>query len=217
MLCIPSVMRRSLLRALYILALTLCLASTGCGAHQSAELLDTQEDDSAGASKDKSAEQPSKEAPSVLAVYVCGQVARPGVYELTTGSRVCDAIEAAGGANDRADAEVINQAAPLSDGMRLYVPSREETASMDRMSQEMTASGEASAPGSAGGSAGGAVNINTAGQEELMTLSGIGESKAQSIIRYREENGGFSKIEDIMNIRGIKQGIFDQIKDSITV
>lgn len=210
-------MKQTLARIFLLPALAIALMFAGCGSHSSADLIDTQIDEEKEQQKSKSEDkEDAVEEPSVLAVYVCGKVGRPGVYELTADSRVCDAIEAAGGVTKEADAEVINQAAPLSDGMRLYVPGLEETAAMDRMGQDLTASSTAGGSDPAR-SASGAVNLNTATREELMTLSGIGESKADSIIRYREENGGFSKIEDIMNIRGIKEGIFDQIKDSVTI
>lgn len=211
-------MTHALARIFLLPALAIAMMLAGCGSYSSADLIDTQEEKkdqkeqkSENAGKDK-----GETPPAVVAVYVCGKVGRPGVYELTADSRVCDAIEAAGGVTKEADAEVINQAAPLSDGMRLYVPGAEETAAMDRMGQDLTASSPAQGSEPAK-SASGAVNLNTATREELMTLSGIGESKADSIIRYREENGGFTKIEDIMNIRGIKEGIFDQIKDSVTI
>ena len=199
-------------------ALAIALVLAGCGSNSSADLIDTSVDkeDRTEKKNGDGGKEDSKERPAIVAVYVCGKVGSPGVYELTADSRVCDAIAAAGGATGEADAEVINQAAPLTDGMRLYIPGKEETAAVDRMGQDLSA-GTPSAASSSGQSSAGAVNLNTASREELMTLSGIGESKADSIIRYRDENGGFSRIEDIMNIRGIKEGIFDQIKDSITV
>ena len=150
-------------------------------------------------------------------VYVCGQVLKPGVYELTGENRVCDAIEAAGGPTKDADAQLINQAAQITDGMRIYVPSKEETESVDRFAGNPAEPSAGSDIGVSGSEGTGKVNINTASKEELMTLAGIGESKASSIIEYREQHGRFSSIEDIMNIRGIKEGVFEKIKDQITV
>ncbi len=131
-------------------------------------------------------------------VYVCGAVMEEGVYELPSGSRVYEAILEAGGfAEDAAVAEV-NQAAVLEDEAKLYVPTLTELA-FEQSKQD------------------GKVNLNTATKESLMTLPGVGESKAELIIQYREEHGGFQKIEDIMNISGIKEGLFEKIKNYIKI
>lgn len=147
--------------------------------------------------------------PEAIWVYVCGQVVRPGVYELKMGDRVYQAIEAAGGFTEAASREYWNQAEILSDGQKIYVPTQEET----------QGSGSDSASGTANSEAGedGRVNLNTASKQELTSLSGIGESRAEAIIRYREENGGFRSIEEIKKIEGIKEGIFEKIKNDITV
>ena len=140
----------------------------------------------------------AEEASDTIFVYVCGAVFTEGVYELSSGSRLYEAIELAGGFREDAAATEMNQAEVLVDAMKIYVPTIEEV--LERQS-----------------SAGGKVNINQASKEELMTLPGVGASKAESIIRYREENGRFQKIEDIMEISGIKEGLFEQIKDLIQV
>lgn len=140
-------------------------------------------------------------------VHICGQVKEPGVYELPEGSRVFEAVEAAGGFTEKAAAEALNLAEKITDGMKITVYDREEASTL-----EASGASESGGPGS-----GGLVNINTAGKEALMTLSGIGESKAEDIIRYREESGGFKKIEDIMKVPGIKNAGFQKIKDRITV
>jgi competence protein ComEA len=137
-------------------------------------------------------------------VYVCGAVKHPGVYTFEEGQRVCDAIEAAGGMKKKAAAEALNLARELVDGEQIIVPTKKEQADIT----------EAAAEGAA---TSGKVNINTASKEELMTLSGIGEAKAQSILSYREKNGQFSSIEDIMKIDGIKEGVFSKIEDSICI
>lgn len=131
-------------------------------------------------------------------VYVCGAVLHEGVYELSIGSRAYEAIEKAGGFSEDAAMTYINQAEILEDETRLYVPTKEE----------MTAEQAEEA---------GKINLNTARKEELMTLPGVGEAKADSIIKYREVNGKFQSIEDIMQISGIKEGLFSKIKDYITV
>jgi len=145
-------------------------------------------------------------------VYICGEVANPGVYELSEDSRIYEAVDAAGGFTENAARESVNLASKVSDGMQITIYNKEEAASLPAGS------------GAAGGSSGqngtsssGLVNLNTATKEELMTLKGIGEAKAEDIIRYREKSGGFKKIEDIMKISGIKEAGFQKIKDDITV
>lgn len=133
-------------------------------------------------------------------VYICGQVNCPGVYELPEGARIADAIEEAGGMTEEAAVEFLNQAALLMDGQKIYVPTVDEANQAEKSSK-----------------ANEKVNINTADEGELMALSGVGEAKAEAIIRYREEKGGFQSIEEIMNIEGIKEGVFQKIKDKISV
>lgn len=141
------------------------------------------------------------EAAETIFVHVCGEVNHPGVYELDAESRVYKALEAAGGMTKAAAEEALNQAEILSDGQQLYVPSEAEC--MKQSAQTGTSDD-------------GKININKASKEELMTLSGIGESKADAIIRYREENGNFKSIEEIMEIEGIKEGVFHKIEEGIT-
>ena len=133
-------------------------------------------------------------------------MASPGVYELPAGARVYQAIESAGGTLDGAAPESLNLAQLAEDGQKVYVPSREEAAAVP---------GETASPSSEQGA--GKVNLNTAGLEELMTLTGIGQTRAEAIITYREEEGGFRAPEDIMNVDGIKEGIYEKLKDEITV
>lgn len=140
-------------------------------------------------------------------VHICGQVKEPGVYELPEGSRVFEAVEAAGGFTRDAAGEYLNLAEKITDGMKIMVYDREEAEALKKTGPD----------GAVETGAGGLVNINTAGKEELMTLSGIGESKAEDIIRYREESGGFRTIEEIMKVPGIKNAGFQKIKDRITV
>lgn len=131
-------------------------------------------------------------------VYVCGAVVNEGVYELPEGSRVYEAIEMAGGFSQQAAETYVNQAEILEDETQLYIPTVEE------LLKEQTEND-------------GKVNLNTASKEELMTLSGVGEAKAESIIAYRETQGKFKSIEDIMQISGIKEGLFEKIKNYIKV
>lgn len=163
-------------------------------------------EDNSAADTEKTAQMADTQN-SVCYVYVCGAVGNPGVYPLPSGSRVYEAIEAAGGLLEEAGADCVNQAEPVSDGQMIKVLTAEE-AEKNAADTARTNTPEASD---------GRVNINTAVAAELMTLPGVGESKAESIISYREENGGFDKIEDIMNITGIKEGVFEKIKDDIMV
>lgn len=148
-----------------------------------------------------------------LCVYVCGAVAKEGVYFFTEGSRLAEAVSAAGGFAEEADRTYHNLAAYLADGQKIYVPTVSET-------KELTA---AERIGGAGKEPQfredalwqGKVNINTADKELLMTLSGIGEAKAESILAYRQKEGPFRNIEELMNVNGIGQAMFERVKDKI--
>lgn len=141
-------------------------------------------------------------------VHVCGAVQNPGVYTLEEGSRIYQAVEAAGGFAQDAGADYLNQADRISDGMKIYVPDLNEL--QDMAWQEISGSAFENTET-------GLVNINTADEALLCTLSGVGSSRAKSIIAYREQHGAFQKIEDIMNVEGIKEGLFQKIRDNITV
>lgn len=141
-----------------------------------------------------------------LFVHVCGAVANPGVYQMEPGSRLYEAVEMAGGLTDEADETCLNMARQLSDGEQVLILTKEETAAIPRTTAD-----------SQGTQTPGLVNINTASIAELTTVSGIGESRAQAIIAYREANGSFRCIEDIKKVDGIKDGLFSKIKDQITV
>ena len=157
---------------------------------------------------DESADSGS-EASDLIKVFVCGAVEQPGVYSVPAGSRLFEAIGLAGGMRADADPDYLNQARVLTDGEQIRVPTRAETEGMETPPAQTSAVG--------GGSSDGKVNINTADIEELQTLSGIGETRAKAIISYRETNGAFERIEDIMNVSGIKTALFNTIKDDITV
>lgn len=149
--------------------------------------------------------------PNLIYVHVCGAVKNPTVYSLPEGSRVCDAITKAGGLTETAADDYVNQARFLTDGERVYIPEKDE---LSNLSASQYAAGQP--VDSAGGSQEMLqVNINTAGISELTTLPGIGESRAESIIAYREKHGAFAKIEDIMKISGIKGAAYEKIKDRI--
>ena len=156
-------------------------------------------------SQNKSGTEPS--ATAELVVHVAGAVQRSGVYRLTVGSRVIDAVEAAGGATDEAELDALNLAEPLVDGRKVWVPKQGEV-------QPMTAAGILNS--AAAGVSGGKVNINTADLRELETLPRIGPALAQRIIDYRTANGPFQIIEDIKKVSGIGEKIFEGLKDYIT-
>lgn len=143
------------------------------------------------------------ESEQFLYVHVCGAVKNPGVYELLAGSRIFEAVEMAGGLTPEACEDSINQAEELSDGQMIKVLTEEESAEQVTLDTGKETDGR--------------VNINTADAAELMTLPGIGASKAESILSYRSEHGAFSAAEDLMNITGIKEGVYSKIKDHITV
>lgn len=138
-------------------------------------------------------------------VHVAGEVRNPGVYTLLEGSRVYEAIAAAGGFTEQAVSEGINQARILVDGEQLVVWNAEQVAqgvpeSLDSASQVSQK-----------------ININTADKESLMTLPGIGETRAQDILDWRQTHGEFAAIEDIMKVPGIKEYAFQKMKEYITV
>jgi competence protein ComEA len=148
----------------------------------------------------------SSPSPSVtLIVDVAGAVRQPGVYEFGEGDRVIDAIERAGGSLPKADLSLLNLAAPLADGTQILV----------RKAGPPAAGG---VPGGvAPGSASGLININSASATELESLSGIGEVLAATIIEYRDQNGPFASVEDLMDVSGIGPATLDEIRDQVTV
>ena len=163
-----------------------------------------------GAGAADSAAAQSTSAPTVY-VHICGAVERPGVYQVEEGSRVFQVVEEAGGFLEEAAPDYLNMADAVSDGMKLVVPYADEL----EAGQAYGETGQAAAGVFASGPA--KININTADKAALMTLKGIGESRAEDIIRYREQTGGFQMIEDIMNVSGIKDASFEKIRDDITV
>lgn len=148
-------------------------------------------------------QQPQEETKEpAICVYVCGEVCSPGVVELPAGSRAEAAVLLAGGLTQEADRNYVNLAALVTDGEKLYIPSVLEAAELEAAAEDEEC---------------GLVNINTADRDRLLTLPGIGESRAQDIISYREKNGDFASIEDIMKVPGIKSAAFEKIKEKITV
>lgn len=157
----------------------------------------------------------SVEAPATIFVHVTGCVAQPGLCELPAEARIADAIQAAGGFTEEASEGSLNLAQALADGEQVRVPSRDE------------ASAAAASPGAMGGDAGasagsdasvvGKVNLNTADAAQLQTISGIGEAKARKIIAYREANGRFMSVDDLLNVSGIGEKTLASMRDQICV
>ncbi len=146
-------------------------------------------------------------------VQVTGAVRAPGVYMLPAGARVFEAVQMAGGMTDDAAADSLNQALEVTDGQMLVLYTQQEWEQMQKGSTTVHTDGASVVTQQDDGR----ININTASLEQLCTISGIGQSRAQSIITYREQNGAFGSIEEIMNVSGIKDGLFQKIKDKIKV
>ncbi|MBQ4260057.1 MAG: helix-hairpin-helix domain-containing protein [Lachnospiraceae bacterium] len=197
-----------------IVLFSLCVlfGLTGCGEPDmvvigSEELGSFSEADGGAADQPESGQgfgNPSVGAPKqkYIQVYVCGAVQKPGLYTVQEGSRVAVALEAAGGFSSDAGRDSINLADWLEDGQMIYFPTLTE----EQEQKKETDSAE-----------GGTVNINTANEEQLCTLPGIGASKAADIIAYRERNGRYQKPEDIMLVPGIKENLFQKIREKIRV
>lgn len=175
--------------------------------------------------------QENNQTNETIVVHVSGAVNIEGIVELDSGSRIANAIEKAGGIKENADMTDINLAYLLEDGMKIHIPTKEETeanknnentpaesyvtaASGGVNSKEATNSTQSSSTSDMSSKK---VNINTATQEELDTLPGIGPSIASKIIDYREQNGKFNSIEEIKEVSGIGEAKYEKIKDSITI
>lgn len=182
---------------------------------------------SAGSTDRTELSDASSEEAKTLVVHICGAVSAPGVYELPAGSRIIDAVEAGGGFLPEADEACCNLAEEIVDGCQIYIMTKSESCADGQTEKK---AGIQTSPdsdmqttdinvrsNSTPALENGLVNLNTADVAALMTLPGIGESRAKAIISYREQHGAFAQIEDIMKISGIKQAAFSKIKDKITV
>ena len=179
--------------------------------------------------------QSRPDAQELLTVHVCGEVRKEGVYTLPAGSRILDAIEAAGGFSEEADRSWLNLAMEIGDAWQIRVPSLTETGNLREQqgtqvpgdtgtpfivkgdAQAGELSGDSSRQSAGTEADAGRINLNTASKEELMKIPGVGEAKAQRIIEYREQNGRFESVEDLMKVPGIKNASFQKMKDYITV
>lgn len=150
-------------------------------------------------------------------VHICGAVVNPGVYRAEAGARLYEFLELAGGLTANAAGDYINQAQLVTDGERIYIPNQEE---IEALTLEEIMAGKPDKESANNNSdlsdtESIFININTASAEELMKLSGIGQARANSIVAYREKNGKFKSIEELMNVPGIKEGLFHQISHMI--
>ncbi|AOX67867.1 hypothetical protein BJK06_15755 [Curtobacterium sp. BH-2-1-1] len=160
---------------------------------------------------------PSSSAAPLVVVHVVGAVARPGVVTLPGGSRVSDAVERAGGARDDADLARLNLARVLVDGERLYVPKVGETDIPAALDGSSSSSDSAGAGGGAGSADDAVVDLNTADQTLLETLPGIGPSLAGRILAWRDEHGRFAAVEDLLDVSGIGDVRFAELRDRVRV
>lgn len=189
--------------------LTLSLEESRAEEKESTEISNEKKEEAT-----KSEDREGEEASEHIFVYVCGAVHTPGVYKLDQEARIYEALALAGGVREDAAEESVNQAQRLSDGERVYIPTEEE---IQQGIAVVSGSTNALNEDAAGTGSSGKVNLNTASEEELKTLDGIGETRAKSIVEYRNANGGFQTIEELMNVEGIKEGVFEKIEDRITV
>lgn len=205
-------------------------------AQRTAEAEERPEQQAPGQTQTASDERMTPPKEETICVHVCGAVGSAGVYELPTGSRVFEAVEMAGGFTADADESYVNQAQRLSDGDKLVIPTREQVQDVEEgiaagvlqigiveqpvvsgSDEDNTNGGLSSGSGAPASASDGRININTASEAQLCEIPGIGAVRAAAIVAYRQEAGGFSSIEDIMNVSGIKEGTFARIKDRIKV
>lgn len=186
----------------------MCAFCTACGGEELIVTGVSSEDNSelsvhTGEDNDGTSEF-SEQAEDSIVVYVCGAVQNIGVYELPYDSRVNDALEAAGGFSDDADTDMVNLADILTDGQKVYFPVEGESgaAGTDEASSDREA---------------GLVNINTAGVSELTALPGIGDTRARSIVEYRQTHGSFASKDELKAVSGIGDSIYSNLEAYITV
>jgi competence protein ComEA len=153
---------------------------------------------------------------TMVYVHVCGAVKNPGVFKVKSDARIIDIIVLSGGMTKDAAGDYINQASKVQDGQRIYIPTNKE---LEELSTSEYIKGELdnSLDPKQAGTSSTLVNINTASEEELMKLPGIGQAKASSIIDYRTTEGQFQTTTDLMKIPGIKEGLYNKLSSYITV
>ncbi|MFS0888549.1 helix-hairpin-helix domain-containing protein [Peribacillus frigoritolerans] len=155
----------------------------------------------------------SSAEPEIIKVDVKGAVKSPGIFTAQAGDRVIDLISAAGSFTEKADTDKVNFAQIIEDQMVIYVPEIGEEDKGDLENIQVGTSGDAITKGTSGG----LVNLNTATQEDLQTLTGIGPSKAIAILEYRETAGKFKEVDELKQVTGIGDKTFERLRDSISV
>ena len=185
----------------------ICLVFSSCNSPKEETVVIEQPEEKQNKQK---VEEYAEKTEAWIWVDISVAVNTPGVYRLKQGSRVFEAIQEAGGFLENADTAGINQASVLSDGEKLQIYTIEEAQQMQIQPKEFSNSSENADISSK-------ININTAGLAELQEIPGVGEKKAQSIIEYRENCGGFQNIEQLQEVPGIKGKTFDKVKDYITI
>lgn len=198
---------------IYLLIVFIMVCISGCGKktenYIDTDMVQSKETETQSQQALEEKDKTEVQQTECVCVYICGSVREPGVYFLEAGSRVCDVLKIAGGFTEEAATDYWNQARVLVDGEMLYVPTKEEAAeqAVPDMSKNSGISKETEEK----------ININTASKEELMKIPTVGETRAENIIAYRKKHGAFSEISDIKQVSGIKDGVFDKIKDYIVV
>lgn len=207
--------RKKKRKAVCISILLVLLFCVGCSTEDGTNVRIKQKTEEASAGsvsgKEKGPEEPSAEASEhtvsqgSITVYVCGGVVRPGIYTVDGSARMMAAVEAAGGMTPEADADALNLAQYMTDGQMIRVPLQGEAQQQEENMGEPEAMQD------------GRIDLNTADAAQLMTIPGVGQSKADAILQYRQEHGKFDKIEDIMQISGIKEASFRKMEPYICV
>lgn len=174
------------------------------GADQSAKESLAQAEGPADATADRTAE--AADSKNEIYVQINGAVKYPGVYKVQDDARIFDVVELAGGMTEDAEPEAVNQALPVEDGQMITICTQEEW--------ELARAEEKSPAEQADD---GLVDINTADAAKLCTLPGVGQARAESILAYRQEHGGFQSVEEIKQVSGIKDGLYTKIKDKIKI
>ncbi len=165
----------------------------------------------------QSAAVPATESAEIV-VHVAGAVKNPGVVRLPPGSRVDDAVKAAGGFSAQADPDLVNLAQPLEDGVQVYVPRKDEPVEVEKRVGAIEAGSLSTRTGTSRSERpADKVNLNTATAEQIENLPGIGPATARAIVEYRKQNGGFSSVDELIEVRGIGPKKLEQIRPFVTV
>ena len=170
------------------------------------KISEIESQDLEGNQNEHSSQSTSESSEQLICVYICGAIKNPGVYYLPLESRLNDAVILAGGMLPEANAEGCNLAEILTDGRKIRIPYQGEEVSFEAYSYDENGLMEDEK-----------VNINTANEDELTTIPGIGQTRAEAIVAYRKKHGDFKSVEEIMNVSGIKEGLFLKISPYIKI